>query len=380
MDKADLSLDRIRLLLNRLGHPQRHIPPVFHVAGTNGKGSTIAIIQSLLHHMGYRTHRYISPHLMNINERIMVKDQYVDDESLHEALSIVDCYAPSGTTFFEKITAAAFILFHEIPADFVLLETGLGGRLDATNVIDRPLCSIITPISLDHQDYLGATLSLIAREKKGILKPHGLSVIAKQQDDIMHMFHECDMVYGRDFYCDPPMTRMKGLPDPIDQRHLSLKGVHQHINTSTALAALHVTGLLPNQTIIDQSLSDVYWPGRLQMINGWLIDGAHNMAGFEVLQQFLKDSDKIPFPVIFAMKKDKDLSCLSLIKNYIHTLYFVELGDDFYKIADLKEIFSFPIVKTHLQEAQSLCQNSDHKGLVCGSLYLIGPIMSALLP
>ncbi|MFN9789557.1 MAG: bifunctional folylpolyglutamate synthase/dihydrofolate synthase, partial [Holosporales bacterium] len=177
----DLSLGRIQRLLSALGHPERRLPPVVHVAGTNGKGSTVAMLRTVLGQAGYRVHSYISPHLVRFNERINLAGEDVADALLIDALEkvlIANCSEP--ITFFELTTAAAFVLFADTRADVLLLEVGLGGRLDATNVVDAPACCIITPISKDHQDYLGNTLAKIAFEKAGIIKP-GVPVVSARQ-------------------------------------------------------------------------------------------------------------------------------------------------------------------------------------------------------
>ncbi|MCB2100722.1 MAG: bifunctional folylpolyglutamate synthase/dihydrofolate synthase, partial [Rhodobacterales bacterium] len=167
----DLSLDRVRALLARLGNPHEALPPVIHVAGTNGKGSVIAFLRAMLEAAGYRVHVFTSPHLVRFNERIRLAGSLIDEATLTALLE--ECEAANGTdpiTFFEITTAAAFLAFARVPADIVLLETGLGGRLDATNVIDRPALTVLTPVSLDHQDFLGDTIDDILGEKAGILK------------------------------------------------------------------------------------------------------------------------------------------------------------------------------------------------------------------
>ncbi len=180
----DLSLDRMNHVLGRLGQPQQKLPPVIHVAGTNGKGSTVAFIRSILEAAGLKVHCYTSPHLVKFHERIYVAGQHISEDWLSELLE--ECEKANGKapiTFFEITTAAAFLAFSRTPADYLILEVGLGGRLDATNVIDRPALSVITTIDYDHQQYLGDTLTAIAHEKAGILKPGVPAVIGAQPDE-----------------------------------------------------------------------------------------------------------------------------------------------------------------------------------------------------
>jgi dihydrofolate synthase/folylpolyglutamate synthase len=177
----DLSLARIERLLAALGHPERRLPPVVHVAGTNGKGSTVAMIRAGLESAGRRVHVYTSPHLARFHERIRLAGQLIPEDRLARELArCEDANAGAPITFFEITTAAAFLAMSETPADFTLLEVGLGGRLDATNVVDRPRLTVITPVSVDHQQYLGETLPAIAAEKAGILK-HGIGCVVARQ-------------------------------------------------------------------------------------------------------------------------------------------------------------------------------------------------------
>ncbi len=191
----DLSLARVSALLGALGNPQDRLPPVIHVAGTNGKGSLLAYLTAIFQAAGYRVHRYTSPHLVRFNERIMVAGNDISDEALLPLLERV-CAATASypVTFFEATTAAAFLAFAETPADVVLLETGLGGRLDATNMVQSPILTAITPISMDHTEYLGNTIAAIAGEKAGIMKPHVSCVIGPQKDEALSMIenaHQC---------------------------------------------------------------------------------------------------------------------------------------------------------------------------------------------
>ena len=199
--KIDLSLGRIERLLAALGNPHDKLPPVIHVAGTNGKGSTIATLRACLEASGYRVHVYTSPHLVRFNERIRLAGRLIDDAFLASVLT--DCERANAgreITFFEITNAAAFLAFSLVPADFVLLEVGLGGRLDATNVVRRPAATAITPVSLDHQAFLGPTVAAIAGEKAGILKPGVIGVIAPQPDDAEHVIEARAAAIGAPLY------------------------------------------------------------------------------------------------------------------------------------------------------------------------------------
>ena len=187
--KIDLSLERMRRLCAALGDPQNRLPPVIHVAGTNGKGSTVALIRAIAEAAGLRVHAYTSPHLVRFKERIRLAGRLIDDATLNAILDRVES-AGGEATVFESTTAAAFVAMAETPADLAIIEVGLGGSLDATNVIDRPLLSVITPVDLDHAEFLGTDLAGIAREKAGVLKPGAPAVIARQSDAAMRAIED----------------------------------------------------------------------------------------------------------------------------------------------------------------------------------------------
>jgi dihydrofolate synthase/folylpolyglutamate synthase len=323
----DLSLGRIQRLLSALGHPERRLPPVVHVAGTNGKGSTVAMLRTVLGQAGYRVHSYISPHLVRFNERINLAGEDVADALLIDALEkvlIANCSEP--ITFFELTTAAAFVLFADTRADVLLLEVGLGGRLDATNVVDAPACCIITPISKDHQDYLGNTLAKIAFEKAGIIKPGVPVVSARQPLEVANVLakvamQQCAPLYsagldwdvagqGEDFTYTDLDGVVHRYPLP------ALAGVHQIGNAGGVLACLDIIhDLLPvTEQAMMQGLKTVRWPGRLQPLAwpelpaGWRVwlDGGHNPQGGEVLATACA-SWKRPVYLIVGMGKNKDL-------------------------------------------------------------------------
>src|SRR5438309_2894124 len=225
--KIDLSLGRIEQLLATLGNPQKQLPPAIHVAGTNGKGSTIAVLRACLEAAGYRVHVYTSPHLVRFHERIRLAGELIDEDALLDVLD--ECERANGEapiTFFEITTAAAFLAFARIPADIVLLEVGLGGRLDATNVLPRPAATAITPISLDHQAFLGDTIAAIAGEKAGILKPGVPAIIGPQPSEAEAVIEQRAITigaplyrWGREWRCDPhpPAAVAAGPPPPANR-------------------------------------------------------------------------------------------------------------------------------------------------------------------
>ena len=275
--QIDLSLGRIERLLAALGNPQDRLPPVIHVAGTNGKGSTVATLRACLEAGGYRVHAYTSPHLVRFNERIRLAGRLIDEDRLVELLE--ECErANQGApiTFFEITTAAAFLAFARVPADFVLLETGLGGRLDATNVVRRPAVTAITPISLDHQAFLGDTIAAIAGEKAGILKPGAPAVIGPQPPKRPPSSRPAPPSSARRSIAlaanggatatDGGM-RYQGRRWRFDLPLPSLAGAHQIANAGTAIACLEqLAGLDIGRETIAQGLRQIDWPARLQRL------------------------------------------------------------------------------------------------------------------
>jgi dihydrofolate synthase/folylpolyglutamate synthase len=295
--EIELGLTRVERFLSLLGNPHLRLPPVIHVAGTNGKGSLLAYLDAIFKAAGLRVHRYTSPHLVRFNERIQLAGQPIDDAYLTELLSRVAGMVQSHpVTFFESTTAAAFLAFSEVAADVVLLETGLGGRLDATNVVPDPVLTAITPIAFDHMEFLGDTLESIAGEKAGILKA-GVACVVGRQDVkalavIEHTARRRNVslsVLGRDWRVDSSLRP-------------SMAGAHQLDNASTAAACI---AMLPQFGItrqqIEQGITNAFWPARMQHITGgallrhvppgaelWL-DGGHNAQGGQVLADCLKE-------------------------------------------------------------------------------------------
>jgi dihydrofolate synthase / folylpolyglutamate synthase len=319
--KIDLSLGRIERLLGDLGAPQKDLPPVVHVAGTNGKGSTIAFMRAALEAAGKRVHVYTSPHLVRFNERVRLAGALVDDERLTQALDrCEEINAGQPITVFEITTAAALLLFAETPADYLLLEVGLGGRYDATNVIDRPAAAVIASISIDHVEFFGPTIERIAYEKAGVLKRGAPGVVAQQEPRALEVIEREAasvgaplVVGGRDYSFHEENGRLVyedalGLLDlPLPR----LPGRHQHGNAANAVATLRAIEPSLSARVLERGLNEAEWPARLQRLRSgklvevaparaelWL-DGGHNEDGGRVLAAAMADfEDQSPRPLI----------------------------------------------------------------------------------
>jgi dihydrofolate synthase / folylpolyglutamate synthase len=325
----DLSLGRIEQLLAKLGNPERKLPPVVHVAGTNGKGSTIAFMRAIAEAAGQRVHVYTSPHLVRFNERIRVAGRLIDDAAL---LQLIDrCEAANAgdpITFFEMTTAVAFLAFAETPADLTLLETGLGGRLDATNVLAKPAVCSITPISIDHVGFLGDTLAKIAAEKAGILKPGVPCVVAAQPNEALAAIERRAAEVGaplllkrRDWSVAAINhgIRIDTSRRTIDLPPPNLAGVHQRTNAAQAIATLDAMDSPPfAPDALARGITSAEWPARMQKLSkgplvdalppGWelWVDGGHNPgAGIVVGHQAQAWKDK-PLDLVFGILNSKD--------------------------------------------------------------------------
>lgn len=324
----DLSLGRIERLLACLGHPERRLAPVVHVAGTNGKGSVLAYLRAMLEADGRRVQVYTSPHLAHFHERIRLAGGPIGEAALTALLE--ECEAANGgapITFFEITTAAAFLAFSREPADILLLEVGLGGRLDATNVVERPLATCITPISLDHTQYLGETLEAIAYEKAGILKPGVPAVIAVQDPAVLETIERRAAAVGAPVVAvqhRPAWQATAGgflLDGPGGQAawpRPALLGDHQIDNAVTALTLADALGALsPSEAARRRGLTQAVWPARLQRLRkgplvevlpaGWelWLDGGHNAAAGQVLAAALADWSDRPLHLIYGMLNTK---------------------------------------------------------------------------
>ncbi len=416
----DLSLGRIERLLARLNHPERRLPPVIHVAGTNGKGSTIAFMRAILEAGGLAAHVYTSPHLVRFHERIRLGaiggGRYVDEEVLANAFRRCEA-ANDGEpiTVFEITTAAAILLFSEYPADVLLLEVGLGGRVDATNVIAEPACAVVTPIGRDHAEYLGDTVELVATEKAGIFKRGCPAVIAVQD------YAEADSVLvrkaeevgagpifvgGQDFSVHEERGRLV-YQDEIELFDLPkprLAGRHQFTNASTAIAALRAAGFGDIGTAaLEKGLTGVEWPGRLQRLGRgrlaalvapgaelWL-DGGHNTDGGRILATAMGDlGERSDAPLVLVVgllgTKDAD-GFLSHFVGLARALIAVPISGQVAarppeEVAEIAERAGLsarvaPSVEAALAAVGDITFERPPRILICGSLYLAGQVLAA---
>jgi dihydrofolate synthase/folylpolyglutamate synthase len=416
----DLSLDRVRRLLAALGHPERRLPPVIHVAGTNGKGSTIAFMRAILEAAGLSVHVYTSPHLVRFHERIRLGKlgggRYVDEERLVETLR--RCEAVNGgqsITVFEITTAAALQLFADTPADVLLLEVGLGGRFDATNVIDAPAAAVVTSIGYDHAEYLGTTLARIAGEKAGIFKRGAPAVIAPQD------YEEADrtlrdaaersgaspvLVGSQDFSVHEEGGRLVYQDEDglLDLPRPRLYGRHQFTNAATAVAALRAAGYRGFETAAyEAGLTRAQWPGRLQRLTRgrllalapggsdlWL-DGGHNLDGGRVLAAAMAELGErgdAPLVIIAGMLGTKDSE--GFFKNFAGLAREVVAvpvpgqvaarpADEVASIAARVGLTTStaPNVEAALASLHNYVWDHPPRVLICGSLYLAGAVLEA---
>jgi dihydrofolate synthase/folylpolyglutamate synthase len=404
----DLSLGRIERLLKALGDPQNHLPPVIHVAGTNGKGSTIATLRACLEAGGWCVHAYTSPHLVRFHERIRLAGGLIDEDYLIELLEECErANQGSPITYFEITTAVALLAFARIPADFVLLETGLGGRLDATNVVQHPAATAITPISLDHQAFLGDTIAAIAGEKAGIMKLGSPTIIGPQPAEAAAVFDiraaEIGAPlyrFGREWHCAAHAGGMRyegprwcfDLPSP------SLPGAHQVANSGIAIACLEqVSGLEISRETIGQGLQHIDWPARLQRLTRgpliemlpdgcelWL-DGGHNPGAGQALAASISAWADRPLYLIVGMLNTKDATgFLAPLAPHVRALYAVTIpGEQNASPAD-KIAAGARSVGLPAYEALSVtaalqaitAEPGPARTLICGSLHLAGVVLA----
>lgn len=412
----DLSLDRIRRVLERLGHPEQRIPPAFHVAGTNGKGSTLAFVRAILEASGKTVHVHTSPHLVHWHERFRIGaaggGRLVGDAELARAISrVAQANGGEPITIFEILTAAMFVLFSEQPADYCAVEVGLGGRFDATNVIDRPLVSIIAPISLDHQAQLGDTVEKIACEKAGIIKPGCPVVIGPQSGSVTEVLRSIAaergapaMIAGQDFSFFEQAGRLvyqdgSGLIDlPLPR----LRGRHQLANAATAIAAVRHAGLQLSDEAIEAAMHAVTWPGRLERLKPgrltalapaateiW-IDGGHNpAAGMAVATELAELEDRSPMPVVLiaGMLTTKDpvgfFSTFAGLAERVLTvpIHDSEAGHDPDALAGLARAAGLSAeaagsVTEALEMVAQLHGDAPVRVMITGSLYLLGEVLA----
>ena len=314
-------------LLAKLGHPERRLPPVIHVAGTNGKGSTCAFLRGIGEAAGQRVHVYTSPHLVRFHERIRLAGDYVTDEALTATLEEVEAVNDSAPiTVFEVTTAAAFVLFSRLPADLLVLEVGLGGRLDATNVVPRPAASAITSISMDHMDFLGDTLGKIAGEKAGIMRAAVPCATGAQAAEALEVISATAAERGakllrrdQDWFCEatPQGLRYRDAAGALSLPPPGLIGPHQADNAGIAIAALRAAGLpWLSDGAIARGIAQASWPARLQRLEGRLaallpagfslwLDGGHNAGAGQALAQHFTQWRDQPLHLVIGMKQGK---------------------------------------------------------------------------
>jgi dihydrofolate synthase / folylpolyglutamate synthase len=399
----DLTLDRMLGLLPRLGNPEAALPPIVHVAGTNGKGSTQAMIRAGLEQAGLKVHAYTSPHLARFHERIRVAGEFISEADLTEVLDF--CEKANGSTnitYFEITTAAAFVAFARVPADMTLLEVGMGGRYDATNVFDAPRLTVITPVSYDHQQYLGETLAEIAWSKAGIVKRGVPCVVGPQEEAAMEVI-EAEarkmgaplIAYGQHWHVWEERGRMifqdeRGL---LDLPMPNLLGPHQVTNAGAAIASLRALG--HDDAACEAAVTRAYWPARMQRLSEghiaalapeaevWL-DGGHNPAGGEAVASTLARMPPRPTYMVCGMLNTKD------VQGYLRPMVGLVAGLQGISIPDATATLTAEETTGHaravglraeaaasLREgiAAIVAENPRARILLCGSLYLAGYVL-----
>ncbi len=399
----DLSLSRLNKLLKKLGDPHLDLPKTIHIAGTNGKGSVQSFIRNILVSSGYSCDAYISPHLTKFNERIILKNKEVSTKKLLETLKFVkNINNDDPITFFEITTAAAFVLFQRTRSDFLILETGLGGRLDATNVVPKKICSIITPISYDHEEFLGNTILKITKEKLGIIKNNDFILISKQRQDVNNYIKkklsklQNVYFYGKDYKISKIIKNKFELTFNKNKTiyyNPKLNGQHQIENASVAIAFSKIIKVYDKKIKlknINNAIKNTFWPGRLEVLNynnkKIILDGSHNVDGAKKLNQFLK-LNKINPDVIFGMLNNKKINdFLKLIRNQIKKLVAIKIPDEnnafsTNEISKQCELLSIKNIEVkNINEVLKYIKSSDQKVLlITGSLYLVGKIRNRLL-
>jgi len=421
---VNLGLERIERLLAALGDPHLRLPPVIHVAGTNGKGSAVAFMRAMLEAAGLRVHVFTSPHLIRFNERICLAGELADDETLIKTfadIAAVNDGAP--ITYFEMTTVAAFVLFARVPADVVLLEVGLGGRLDATNVI-TPAVSMITRISYDHTHLLGNTLEKITTEKAGIMKPGVPCVMAYQADEAVRATLRahavevgCELIaYGKNFWTEElsdgfvykTEEQTGRSAEEVKYAPPALLGAHQILNAANAITAVKVfSSYLPSpishlEEAIRTGLRTVEWPGRLQRITTGPVaatlpegvelwyDGAHNDSGAEVLAEQCRRWKAAGYEIhlIMGMLKTKDPSVFFKISPWVASITAVPIDNTAYTENELVELLQpinrpiqtasdiYEAVRNLTAEHKMIKGSGSARLLVCGSLHLAAGLLA----
>ena len=399
----DLTLDRVWRLLDALGNPQNDLPPVIHLAGTNGKGSTQAMIRAGLEAAGKRVHAYTSPHLARFHERIRLAGTLITEDHLTEVLD--ECYAANDgetITYFEITTCAALLAMARTPADFTLLEVGLGGRLDATNVIETPALTIITPVSMDHEQYLGDTLAKIAGEKAGILKRGVPCIVGPQLAEAEEVIEAKARslgaplnAHGQHWHVGSEAGRLVFQDETglLDLPLPNLLGAHQIENAGAALAALR--HLQMGEIAYEGAVTQAHWPARMQQLKTgplaeaaggaelWL-DGGHNAAAGQALARHLASLPKRETHLICGMLNTKDVSgYLSPLARVAQSLTAVSIPGEANTLPAATTAAAATACGLPAQEADTVlhavqgivAKQPDCRILICGSLYLAGRIL-----
>ncbi|MDR3326324.1 MAG: bifunctional folylpolyglutamate synthase/dihydrofolate synthase [Rhodospirillaceae bacterium] len=406
----DLTLDRILILLDALDHPELCLPPVIHVAGTNGKGSTIAFLRAIAEAAGMRVHVYTSPHLVRFAERIRISGNIIDEKELNNIL--IYCEEKNDglpITFFEITTAAAFYAFANRPADLCLIETGLGGRFDATNIVDNPAVTILTTISFDHKEFLGDTLDVIANNKLGILKPNVPCISASQDPKVQTIIIEKSEALNVPLFIENKNWRVESITDGFrfvmgnNMMILptpALLGAHQMKNSGLAIAAAQMLTkiITPTPLTIATGLCQVEWSARLQLLkNGSLLelmpigselwlDGGHNPSAGQALALFIKENwmDR-PLDVIVGMLNTKDSrNFLSPMAPLVRRMKGISIlnelnsqtADQICILAQSEGLSATPSTDITTAIIDLTSYSNVGRILICGSLYLAGVVLS----
>lgn len=404
----DLSLERMMPLLEAMGRPQDNLPPVIHVAGTNGKGSTIAYLRAFLEAAGKSVHVYNSPHLVRFNERIRLAGKLVGTRRLNQVLERVEAVnAGRPITFFEVTTVAALVLYAETAADYLLLETGMGGTYDTTNVVAQPLGVIITPVALDHQGFLGTTIAEIAANKAGILKRGSQAVIGLQQDAAhavieraAHRLGVRPIWQGEDFHGAAQDGRLVYQDEDglLDLPPPALIGAHQFDNAALAIAATRHFGLPVDAAALAQGLRQVVWPARMMALHGRLrdvlgpggelwLDGGHNEHGAAALARVIAEMNQTrPAPLVLIMGMMNTRHPADFLKPFagqVQQIFTLTVPGEpnahkAETIAGMARAAGFAAAakRSILSALQAAAAIPHARVLICGSLYLAGDVLA----
>ena len=401
----DKNLSRVKSILSKLGNPEATLSNVIHIAGTNGKGSTLAFLKSCLIENNYSVNAFVSPHLKTLNERIIIKGSIIDDDSLDQVIR--ECFSILGKkkiSFFEFMTACAFELFKRNTSDWSLIEVGMGGSYDATNSIPNKDLSIITPISLDHEIFLGDTIKKIAIEKLGIINHKSTVVFGPQEESLEDLIKDnlsqknsTGFFYGRDWTIKKinKIIKYEDGDNKIEFQSIGLKGDHQIINAGMCIASLKILQKKEKIELNDNQIKDgiakTFWPGRLMELSRGLkiinndscdiwVDGCHNPAGSNAIAEEIirmNEKNKKETVLILGMSKDKKIDkFLDNFKGIVREILVVPIKNresiNFDQVTNASKGMGFNILeKQSISEAlESIALRDNLRILICGSLYL----------